>query len=47
MRRHKKISFDELVRENKKKLLSDPAAIMKIEKKLDERHQVKESIQTK
>ena len=37
MRRHKKISFEELVKENKKNLLNDPKAIMKIEKKLDDR----------
>ncbi|MCT8136821.1 FbpB family small basic protein [Anaerobacillus sp. CMMVII] len=31
-------SFEELVAENKKQLLSDPDAIKKIESKLDKKH---------
>jgi hypothetical protein len=38
MRRVKKISFKELVIENKKELLQDRDALDKIEMRLDEKH---------
>lgn len=38
MRKMKKMSFDELVNENKKELLNDEEAIEKIEERLDNKH---------
>ncbi|MFB4165806.1 FbpB family small basic protein [Alteribacillus sp. JSM 102045] len=37
MRKPIRSTLEELISENKKELMSDPAAISKIEKKLDER----------
>lgn len=38
MTKRKKRSFTELVKENKRQLLRDPALIEKIEKKLEEKY---------
>ncbi|MGC8228166.1 FbpB family small basic protein [Pseudobacillus badius] len=38
--KHKK-SLDELIRENKEQLLKDKQAIEKIEKRIEERHELK------
>jgi hypothetical protein len=38
MRKNKKISFRELVNENKRQLLKDETFIEQLEKKLDEKH---------
>ncbi|RBW71090.1 FbpB family small basic protein [Bacillus taeanensis] len=38
MRRIKKITFNELVIQNKQELLRNPEAIARIEQKIDEKH---------
>lgn len=38
MRKNKKMSFNDLVKENKKELLNDHEALGRIEERLDEKH---------
>ncbi|QOY34799.1 FbpB family small basic protein [Anaerobacillus isosaccharinicus] len=38
MRKMKKISFDDLVKQNKKELLNDEEAMEQIEERLDNKH---------
>lgn len=46
MRKNKKVSFHELIKENKRELLNNPEALEKIEKRIDEKHyrRLKESL---
>lgn len=38
MRKNKKVSFQELIKENKRELLNNPEAIERIEKRIDDKH---------